>query len=299
MIKLTNLTIIENIETKDDGRTMKNYYRSSKEITEGYLNAGIEKSHKSAKRLIVLGILAGMFIAFGASSSMVACHAIENYGVAKLVAGCVFPVGLMLIIMVGGELFTGDCLMVMGSWHKDYDRMVVLKKLTIIWISNFIGALIMVLIVTFSGQQEMSYGLLGAYTIKVAYGKVTLTFLQAFVSGIGCNIIVCAAMLMAYSATDTTGKLLSAFFAIMAFVVSGFEHCVANMYYICAGLLAMMNDSYKEMAMETYHLTAEQLEVLNLQSLFMNLLPVTLGNIIGGMIFIGLPIYLLNIKFAK
>ncbi|MFI3208913.1 MAG: formate/nitrite transporter family protein [Eubacteriales bacterium] len=278
---------------------MKDNFRNQKEITVGYLNAGIEKSHKGFKRLTVLGILAGMFIAFGASSSMVASHAIENYGVAKIVAGCVFPVGLMLIIMVGGELFTGDCLMVMGTWHKEYDKWVVTKKLTVIWVSNFIGALIMVLIVNLSGQLDISYGLLGAYTIKVAYGKVTLTFLQAFVSGIGCNIIVCAAMLMAYSATDTTGKLLGAFFPIMAFVVSGFEHCVANMYYICAGLLAMMNDSYKEMAMETYHLTAEQLEILNVQNLFMNLIPVTLGNIVGGMIFIGLPIYLLNIKFAK
>lgn len=275
---------------------MKNYYRNPKEITEGYLNAGIEKSRKGTKRLVLLGILAGMFIAFGASSSMVACHAIENYGVAKLVAGCVFPVGLMLIIMVGGELFTGDCLMVMGTWHRDYDRAVVFKKLAIIWISNFIGALIMVLIVKFSGQQDMSYGLLGAYTIKVAYGKVTLTFVQAFVSGIGCNIIVCAAMLMAYSATDTTGKLLSAFFAIMAFVVSGFEHCVANMYYITAGILALLNDSYKEMAMETYHMTAEQIEMVNLQGLVMNLIPVTLGNVVGGMVFVGLPLYLLNIN---
>lgn len=274
---------------------MKNNCRSSKEITEGYLNAGIEKSHKSTKRLFLLGILAGMFIAFGASSSMVACHAIENYGVAKLVAGCVFPVGLMLIIMVGGELFTGDCLMVMGAWHKDYDRVVVAKKLAIIWISNFVGALIIVLIVKFSGQQDMSYGLLGAYTIKAAYGKVTLTFWQAFVSGIGCNIIVCAAMLMAYSATDTTGKLISAFFAIMAFVVSGFEHCVANMYYIVAGILATYNESYREMAMETYHLTAEQIDMVNLQGMIMNLAPVTLGNIVGGMIFIGLPLYLLNI----
>ncbi len=274
---------------------MKNNCRSSREITEGYLNAGIEKSHKSTKRLFLLGILAGMFIAFGASSSMVACHAIENYGVAKLVSGCVFPVGLMLIIMVGGELFTGDCLIVMGAWHKDYNRAVVAKKLSIIWISNFVGALIIVLIVKFSGQQDMSYGLLGAYTIKAAYGKVTLTFLQAFVSGIGCNIIVCAAMLMAYSATDTTGKLFSAFFAIMAFVVSGFEHCVANMYYIVAGMLATYNESYREMAMETYHLTAEQIDMVNLQGMIMNLIPVTLGNIVGGMIFIGLPLYLLNI----
>lgn len=278
---------------------MENTCRSSKEITEGYLDAGILKSHKSTGTLIILGILAGMFIALGASSSMAACHAIENYGVAKLVAGCVFPVGLMLIILVGGELFTGDCLMIMGVWNKKYNRIVMIKKLAIIWFSNFIGAMIIVLIVKFSGQQDMSYGLLGAYTIKAAYAKVTLTPLQAFISGIGCNIVVCAAMLMAYSAKDTTGKILGAFFPIMAFVVAGFEHCIANMYYIPAGILAMMNDDYKELAMETYHLTAEQLDMLNIQSFLANVIPVTAGNIVGGMLFIGLPLYILNIKKHK
>ncbi|MFI3171850.1 MAG: formate/nitrite transporter family protein [Eubacteriales bacterium] len=275
---------------------IENNLRNSKEITEGYLNAGIEKTHKSTKTLIILGILAGMFIAFGASSSMAACHAIENYGVAKLVAGVVFPVGLMLIILVGGELFTGDCLMIMGAWHKDYDRLVVAKKLAIIWLSNFIGAMIVVMIVALSGQQDMSHGILGAYTIKVAYGKVTLTFLQAFVSGIGCNIIVCAAMLMAFTATDTVGKIFGAFFPIMAFVIAGFEHCIANMYYIPAGIIALMNESYVEEAYTVYGMTAEQLDMINIQSFLMNLLPVTLGNIVGGMIFIGLPLYLLNIK---
>lgn len=275
---------------------MREYYRNPKEITEGYLNAGIEKSHKGAKRLFLLGMLAGMFIAFGASSSMAASHAITNYGLAKLVAGCVFPIGLMLIIIIGGELFTGDCLMIMGTWHQAYGKRVVTKKLAIIWISNFAGAMVMALIVAFSGQLELSSGLLGAYTIKVACGKVSLTFIQALVSGIGCNIIVCAAVLLAYSATDTTGKLLAVFFSIMAFVVSGFEHCVANMYYIPAGILAHFNEEYVELAMETYHLSAEQIEMLTLPNMLMNLIPVTLGNIIGGMIFIGLPLYLLNIN---
>ncbi len=278
---------------------MENTCRSSKEITEGYLEAGIQKSHKSTGTLIVLGILAGMFIALGASSSMAACHAIENYGVAKLVAGCVFPVGLMLIILVGGELFTGDCLMIMGVWNKKYNRMVMIKKLTIIWLSNLIGAMLIVLIVKYSGQQDMSYGLLGAYTIKTAVAKVALTPFQAFVSGIGCNIVVCAAMLMAYGATDTTGKVFGAFFPIMAFVVAGFEHCIANMYYIPAGILASMNDGYKEVAMETYHLSVDQLASLNVQGLIMNLIPVTIGNIVGGMLFVGLPMYVLNIKKHK
>lgn len=278
---------------------MENLCRDSKEITEGYLQAGIQKSHKSTFVLFVMGILAGMFVAFGAASSMAACHAIENYGVAKLVAGAVFPVGLMLIILVGGELFTGDCLMILGVWNRQYNAGLMFKKLGIIWISNFIGAMIMVLIIAGSGQLEMSYGLLGAYTIKAAYAKVTLTATQAFISGIGCNIIVCGAMLMAYGSTTTVGKIWAAFFPIMAFVVAGFEHCIANMYYIPAGILALMNDDYKEIAMETYHLTADQLSVLNVQSLFMNLIPVTLGNIVGGMIFIGLPLYVLNIKNNK
>lgn len=278
---------------------MENNCRSPKEITEGYLSAGIQKTHKTSITLIILGILAGMFVGIGASSSMVASHGVENYGLMKLVAGLVFPVGLMLIMLVGGELFTGDCMIVFGVWDKKYTYMRMWKKLAIIWASNFIGALIIVIIVYYSGQLDMSYGGLGAFVLKTASGKVSLSWVQAFVSGIGCNIIVCAAMLMAYGATDVTGKIFAAFFSIMAFVVTGFEHCIANMYYICVGILATGNEKYVEYAVEELHLSTEQIASINVGGLFNNLIPVTLGNIVGGIVFIALPMYILNIRNEK
>ena len=146
-----------------------------------------------------------------------------------------------------------------------------------------------------SGQLDYTSGLLGAYTIKVALAKSTLTFGKALTSGILCNILVCAAVIMAVCAKDVTGKLFVSFFVIMLFVTSGFEHCVANMYYITAGLMAKANPTYVSVAMETYGITADQLSMLNIGNMIVkNLIPVTIGNIIGGSCFIGLPFYYFN-----
>ncbi len=274
--------------------TPLNQFKTSKELEYGYMKAGIKKANSNKTTLFILGIFAGMFIAFGAACSMAASHGIADAGLAKLAAGMVFPVGLMLIVLVGGELFTGDCLMILGVMHGQYSVGRMVKKLTLIWGSNFVGALIVVVLIAFSAQQELSGGMLGAYTIKVAYGKASLSFFTAFVSGVACNIIVCATVLMAYGANDVIGKVGAIFFPILLFVVGGFEHCVANMYYLPAGLLAVTNDTYLALAMETYGLNLEQLSVLNMQNILLgNLLPVTLGNIVGGTVFIGLPLFIL------
>lgn len=279
---------------------MENNYKSPKEITEGYLQAGIYKSKKATSTLIVMGILAGMFIAIGASASMVASHGISNYGLAKFTAGAVFPVGLIMIIILGAELFTGDCMMVFGVWDKKYSYMRMWRTLTIIWLSNMIGAVIIAFIAYYSAQFDISYGALGAYVIKNAVGKASTPAFNVFVSGIGCNIVVCAAMLIAYGANDITGKIAGAYITIMAFIVTGFEHCIANMYYLTAGILAANNETYVSQAEEIYHLSAEQISVLTVGGAFHNIIPATLGNIVGGMLFIALPLYVLYIdKKAK
>lgn len=274
---------------------MENNYKSPKQITEGYLEAGIYKSKKATSTLIIMGILAGMFVAIGASASMVASHGISNYGLAKLVAGAVFPVGLIMIMVLGAELFTGDCMMIFGVWDKQFTYMKMWKTLTIIWLSNFVGAIIMAVIIYYSAQLDASYGALGAYVIKNAVGKSTTPAFNVFVSGIGCNIVVCAAMLIASGATDITGKIAAAFMTIMAFVVTGFEHCIANMYYLTVGMLATNNETYVAQAEEIYHLSAEQINSLTVVSAFHNIIPATLGNIVGGMLFIALPMYILYI----
>ena len=251
-------------------------------------------------RLLLLGVLAGMFIAFGASSSSLAIHAMENSGLAKVVAGTIFPVGLMMIVLIGGELFTGDCMMVFGMMHKDFHVLSMVKVLCLVYISNFIGSAMIATLIFFSGQLDMSNGLLGAFTIKVAMGKVSLPFSKAIASGILCNILVCIAVLMAGVAKDIPGKILAIFFPIMTFVIGGYEHCVANMYYIPAGILAATNDVYREAAMNAYGYTEAQLSTLNLQNFVLaNLVPVTIGNIIGGMLFVSLPLYILHRKALK
>ena len=265
------------------------------QIVSGNIVAANNKTQTSLFRLILLGIFAGMFIACGASASSVAMHAISNVGLARLVAGCVFPIGLMMIVFVGGELFTGDCLMIMGCMHKEFPVWKMIKVLIVVWISNFVGSVIFAAMVNASTQYNFTSGLLGAFTIKVAMGKLGMSFQSAFISGILCNFFVCIAVLMAAAAKDIAGKVWAIFFPIMAFVVSGYEHCVANMYYIPAGIFAAGNEAYVQKAMETYGYTAAQLEGLNWEAMLIaNLLPVTLGNIVGGMVLVGLPLYLIH-----
>ena len=265
------------------------------QIVAANMTAAKGKTSLPLLRIILLGIFAGMFIACGASASSVAMHAVANVGLARLVAGCVFPIGLMMIVFVGGELFTGDCLMIMGCMHKEFSVWKMIKVLIVVWISNLIGSVLFAAMVNASTQYNFTSGLLGAFTIKVAMGKLGMTFGVAFISGILCNFFVCIAVLMAAAAKDIAGKVWAIFFPIMAFVVSGYEHCVANMYYIPAGIFAAGNEAYVQKAMEAYSYTAEQLEALTWGNMLIaNLLPVTLGNIVGGMVFVGLPLYLIH-----
>ena len=204
---------------------MESRYRTPMEIVEGFVGEGVKKATTSTMKTIVLGIMAGMFIAFGACTSNVAAHLIQNTGVAKMAAGAIFPVGLMMIVFIGGELFTGDCLMLIGCMHKKYKVLKMIEKLTVVFFSNLIGALIVVLLAYYCGQWELSASALGAYTIKVALGKANLSFGKALCSGVLCNLAVCLAVLMGYAAKDIVGKVWAIFFPIFAFVVGGFEHC--------------------------------------------------------------------------
>ena len=295
--------IIQNlIPQKGDYRKMNEQnvtagFNAPASLVQAKISEGKAKTEMPVWKILLLGIFAGMFIAFGASSSSLAIHAIENPGVAKLIAGLIFPVGLMMIVFVGGELFTGDYMMLMGNLHKKYNALSMIRVLVLVYLSNLVGSVIIAALVYFSGQLDMSAGLLGAFMIKVAYGKAALPFSRALFSGILCNILVCAAVLMAGAAKDIAGKVFAILFPIMAFVIGGYEHCVANMYYIPAGLMALSNDTYKQAAMNAYGYTEAQLAALSLKGFFINnLIPVTIGNIIGGMIFVSIPLYLLHKK---
>lgn len=272
-------------------------YLSVKESVEKYIEGCEAKVRMSANRLFGKAVLAGAMIGFGAAASSVAAHTISDVGLARLAAAVVFPVGLMMVMLLGAELFTGDCLIAMAVLDRKQKLKSLVRILLMVYLGNFVGATMLAVLISMSGQLDFSAGMLGAYTIKVAVAKVNISFVQGVVSGLLCNVLVCAAVLMAMCAKDITGKLVAIFFTIMLFVTAGFEHCVANMYYITAGIIAKANPEYLQLAIDTYGCTAQQLEKLNFANyVISNLLPVTIGNVLGGIVFFGMPMFLLNIN---
>lgn len=273
---------------------MENNFNTPVEIIDGNIKGGMNKVSLPLVKMILSGILAGAFIALGGATSNVAVHTIADVGLARTLAGAIFPVGLMMIVFVGGELFTGNCMIAMGVYNKKVKVSAFFKDLCIIFFSNLIGALFIDLLVFYSGQLDYTSGALGAYTIKVALGKVAITPVKAITSGILCNILVCVAILMAGAARDIVGKVWAIFFPIWAFVIGGFEHCVANMFYIPMGMLAATNPAYAAKAEELYGITAEQLSSLTVVNSLGNFIPVTIGNMIGGAIVLGGLCYAIN-----
>lgn len=269
------------------------------EAIEKYIKGCQEKSKMPSWQLFLRAVFAGIMIGMGAGCSSVAGHSIENVGLSRLAIAVVFPVGLMAIILLNGSLFTGDCLAAVSVYDKKVKWSFVFKLLFIVYFGNFAGSIIMTTLSYFSGQWNYSDALLGAYTIKVALTKVDITFFRGLCSGILCNVLICSAVFMAICAKQISGKLLSIFFGVFIFAVSGYEHCVANMYYITSGLLAKLNPQYVEMAINTYGISAAELEKLSILGYVTNLVPVTLGNFIGGAVFAGGLVYYMNINKKK
>ncbi|NLG10423.1 MAG: formate/nitrite transporter family protein [Coriobacteriaceae bacterium] len=277
------------------GVYVSNKFNTPSEVTDLTIASGVTKANLPFVRMFLLAILAGAFIAFGACASSLAMHDVPNIGLARLIAGFVFPVGLMMIVLVGGELFTGNCLMVEALVDKKIKAIHWLRNLVVVWIGNLVGSILIVALVIVANQYSYTDGALGAFTIKVALGKATLPFWTAFGSAILCNILVCVAVVAAMAARDVVGKIFAIFFPIMAFVLSGFEHSVANMYYISAGIAAKSNTVFAEKATELYGISAQSMQALDIAGFFSNLIPVTLGNVVGG-VALGLLLYFLHKK---
>ncbi len=263
------------------------------EITEVTINVSIEKAGSGLLRLLVLGVLAGAFIAFAAEGSNMAAFNLlaepATFGLGKALAGAVFGTGLMMVVLAGGELFTGNTLMLAAVCEKKITVRCMLRNWSIVYAGNFIGSLMIAYMMVHSGLFSSGGHMLGAVTLKMAVYKVNLEFTQAFVLGILCNWLVCLAVWMAYGADTTGGKIFSVFFPIWIFITSGFEHSVANMYYIPAGILIRMQEPFAELS----HLSAEALDSLTWSSfLINNLVPVTLGNIVGGGVLVGMAYWL-------
>ncbi|HEY5584527.1 MAG TPA: formate/nitrite transporter family protein [Ruminiclostridium sp.] len=271
---------------------MEKLFRSPEEISERFVELGCEKTNYHIVKLFVLSILAGAFIGFAAEGSNAAIYSIASVGLGKALAGALFATGLMLVIIAGGELFTGNCLIIISCSERKNGFLKMLRNWLIVYSGNFIGSMIIVLLIFLSGQLDFSKGMLGAFTIKIAVYKVHLSFVNAFTMGILCNWLVCLAVWVASAAKDITGKLIAIFFPIWLFITSGFEHSIANMYYIPIGILAKSNKLWVEAA-ATMGVTSEKLADLNWGSFVLkNLIPVTLGNIVGGSLFVGFAYWL-------
>ena len=256
------------------------------EILEKVSDSGIAKAEGKTLRLLIWALLAGAYIAFGAQASqMVSFNLLadpDSLGMGRLVSAAVFPVGLMMVVLCGAELFTGNCLMIIGVLDRKIRISGMLRNWVLVYLGNFLGALLVVALMKSTGLWETGSGLLGASVIKTAQAKVQLSFGQAFVRGILCNWLVCLAVWMSTGARETVSKIFAIWFCIGLFVISGFEHSIANMYFIPAGIAAAADSGLAQLA----GCDASVLTVGNF--LIKNLLPVTLGNILGGGLFVGM-----------
>lgn len=272
------------------------------EIAAATIQNGIKKTRLPAARQFILGILAGAFIAFASEGSNMAAFNLfakpETYGLGKAMAGAIFGTGLMLVLVAGGELFTGNTMIIAGILDGKVKLAAMLKNWFFVYIGNFVGSVLIAYMMVQSGLFSSGANMLGAMTIKIAVYKTGLHFMPAFYLGIMCNWLVCLAVWMATGAKDITGKLLAVFFPIWLFITSGFEHSIANMYYIPAGILAKANPAWAAEALG-HGVTAEQLAHLNWSTFVVNnLVPVTLGNIVGGGLFVAAVYWFVYIKGA-
>jgi formate/nitrite transporter len=203
-------------------------------------------------------------------------------GFKKFIAGSAFSVGLMLVVIAGAELFTGNNLMLSSAMAKKITFGNMSVRWALVWFANLVGSLIIALMLYLSGLWKTGDGALGASAVGIAYLKVNLSFVEVLVRAIGCNWLVCLAVWMALAARQTVGKIFAIYFPIMAFVAIGFEHVVANMYFIPAGIF--LHSWAGIAAPEAYDPAS-----LNWVSfLWKNMVPATIGNIIGGGVFVGM-----------
>ena len=232
------------------------------QIAETYLSVGQAKAKQTALKTFVLAILAGMFIAFAGVGAT-----FGNVYANKVVGAAIFPGGLAMVILAGSELFTGNCLLIMPLLKGKIKVTDLLKNLALVYLGNLVGAVLVSAVTVFSG----AFDSISQTVIATAQAKASLEFFPAFLKGFACNVLVCLAVWMGFSAETAGGKILAIFFPILIFVVAGFEHSVANMFYLPTGFFSALKSG------------AEMGSLTIGGALLNNLLPVTLGNIVGGM----------------
>ena len=262
------------------------------EIAHNVAAVGVAKARLDALSTVALAVLAGAFIALGAQFSTVASTgAAGGFGPSRVLAGVAFSLGLILVVVAGAELFTGNNLIVMAWASGQVTTAQLLRNWGLVYLGNFVGAVGTALLVYLSGQWRMDGGAVGATTVAIATAKVTLAPAEAFFRGVLCNALVCLAVWLSYSARTTTDKILAVVPPIAAFVAGGFEHSVANMYFVPLGMLV---------ATQASMVGAADVASLRWESFLLhNLLPVTLGNVVGGGVLVGAVYWLVYLRPSR
>jgi formate transporter len=282
-------------------------FLTPKELSMAFVGVSKAKAGNSAAKLFVLGILAGVFIGFAAhlattvATGWTISGAAALFGLKKFFIGAVFSVGLMLVMIPGSELWTGNNMMIIGVLNKDITLGKMLRNWGYVFLGNFVGSILLAWFI--AKMSGLTGGNVGGTAINIAYGKIAATVdggvshnVMYFFRAIGCNWLVCLAVMMAVAAKDIGGKVLAIFFPIMAFVTSGFEHVIANMYFIPAGIFSKTFPG----AVAASGKTGSALATLNWGSFFtQNLITVTIGNFVGGAIFCGMVYWWIYVKESK
>lgn len=252
------------------------------EMAERVEAGGVAKAALDFSRTLALAVLAGAFIGLGAMASTIAATETGlGYGPTRLLAGLAFSLGMVLVLVGGAELFTGNALIVMAWAERRVKSAALLRNWTIVYVGNFLGAAATAVGIYFSGIHALGSGRVAQTALAIASTKVSLGFGEALLRGVFCNALVCLAVWLGFSARTTTDKVLCVVFPITAFVAAGFEHSIANMYFIPMGML----------------LQGEAGEPITWSAFLVgNLLPVTIGNIAGGSVMVGLAYWFIYLR---
>lgn len=264
-------------------------------------HVGVAKSQLSTLTTFALSILAGVFIALGIQLSMLVTHtATSNYGLNQLVGGVAFTLALVLIVIAGAELFTGNCLIAMSFMARKITGKDLARNLIIAFIGNFIGALTLVLWIYVSKQWTINNHLLGAKIVLAANDKVNIPFGAAFARGVLCNALVCLGIWLCYSARSNMDKILALLWPISCLIACGFEHCVVNMWLIPMGLVLKGNSAVLAAA-EKFHGGKIDLSNLTFFKGFLidNLFPVVFGNLFGGIVLVAGVYWFIYLRPSK
>jgi formate transporter len=247
---------------------------SPAEIKEAVENVGVKKATLPFLSSFMLAIVAGGGVGFGALYyTIVASDPTFSFATVRVVGGLVFTLGLALVLVGGAELFTGNNLIVMAWASSKVSTRTMLRNWAIVWLGNFAGALGLVVLVFLSHHPDMNDGRIGVSVLNTAAAKIQPDMVTLFFKGILCNVLVCAAVWLAYAGRSVTDKMVAVILPVSAFIAAGFEHCVANMYFLPLAWLLI----------QTGHAPANyDASAVTMAGIIHNLVPVTLGNIVGG-----------------